>query len=135
MKPLPAHKYLSYKGNINEIFEDIIGVTLYENSPIYPICFWVSDFSKDYVSTKPLHESQRNFNDDKEEELRLQYPMLEGGRFFRIDCKYNYELIRELSSFGKELLILSPAEIQEKVRRRVIDMAKCYQNLAMALEK
>lgn len=135
MKPLPAHKYLSYKGNINEIFEDIIGVTLYENSPIYQIYFWVSDFSKDYVSTKPLHESQRGFNDDKEEELRLQYPMLEGGRFFRIDCKYNYELIRELSSFGKELLILSPIEIQEKVRQRVTDMAKCYQNLTMALVK
>ena len=62
-------------------------------------------------------------------ELRQQYPKLEGGAFFSIDCIENYELIRELSSFGKDLLVLSPADIQQKVRDRVAVQFQAYQML------
>lgn len=130
VEPLPSHKYLDYtKGDINEIFEDIIGVTLYEESPIYEIYFWVSDFSKDYVSTKPLHESQRKAKKEIDMVFRQKYCWLKHGQIYRIDCKYNYELIRELSSYGKELLVLSPIEIQEKLKSRILDMANYYQKL------
>ncbi|MDY4873649.1 MAG: WYL domain-containing protein [Alloprevotella sp.] len=95
--PLPSHKYVEYNGDLNERFEDIIGVTLFEDSPLYEIIFWVSDFSKDYVSTKPIHESQRHISDEVAKKLLVRYPKLSGGKFFRIDCKYNYELIRELT--------------------------------------
>ncbi len=124
--PLPAHTYVEYEGNINEIFEDIIGVTYYLDCPTYKIYFWVSDHSMDYVATKALHDSQRNVSGTKEAEFRARYPQLEGGRFFRIDCKYNYELIRELSSFGKDLLVLEPGEIQDKVFERVASMFEDY---------
>ena len=58
-----------------------------------------------------------------------KYPKLEGGAFFSIDCIENYELIRELSSFGKDLLVLSPADIQQKVRDRVAAQFQAYQAL------
>ena len=54
---------------------------------------------------------------------------LEGGAFFSIDCIENYELIRELSSFGKDLLVLSPADIQQKVYDRVAAQFHAYQML------
>ena len=134
LKPLASHKYFEYKGDVNDIFEDIIGVTLYEDSPIYQIYFWVSDSSKDYVATKPLHESQRKISGSKNLEFRNTYAWLNGGQIFRIDCKYNYELIRELCSFGKDLLVLSPKEIQNKVKCRIDEMAHDYQKLQAEIQ-
>ncbi len=127
--PLPSRNYIPYDGDLYERFEDIIGVTLYEDRPLQTILFWVSDYSKDFVHTKPLHESQTFYHDEKEKELRQQYPMLEGGAFFSIECIENYELIRELTSFGKDLLVLSPTDIQQKVKDRIASQIQSYQSL------
>ena len=129
IEALPSHKYKDYNGDIEEIFEDIIGVTLYEDEPLNKIYFWVSDASKDYVITKPIHESQRKVPAEKETDLRSRYQNLKGGKILRIDCKYNYELIRELSSFGKDLLVLEPDSIQNKVWERILAMYQDYEQL------
>lgn len=126
--PQPSHHYLEYEGDINERFEDIIGVTL-NDGPVLKIIFWVSDQSKDYVETKPLHKSQKHINADIEEKLRNEQPILVGGRFFQIDCIENYELIRELSSFGKELIVLQPYMIKETVAKRAAGMNEMYNRL------
>ena len=125
--PLPSKKYKPYKGDLNERFEDIIGVTLYEERPLLEIVFWVSDHSKDYVATKPIHESQRNIKGEREEALRHKHPTLEGGRFFSIECIENYELIRETTSFGADLVVLSPNEIRSKITARIKAMAARYE--------
>lgn len=127
--PLPSHKYVEYNGDLNERFEDIIGVTLLEDSPLHQIVFWVSDDSKDYVMTKPIHESQRGISEKLIIALRNNYPQLIGGSFFRIDCKYNYELIRELTSFGNDLLVLEPSYIQDAIWERISSMNKDYLKL------
>ena len=44
------------------------------------------DASKDYVATKPIHESQRQYQGEEEQRLRSQYQKCEGGSFFSIDC-------------------------------------------------
>lgn len=124
--PLPARRYVPYDGDLNERFEDIIGVTLHDDRPLQTVVFWVSDNSKEYVATKPLHESQRNIRNEREEELHQQFPALEGGCFFSIECIENYELMRELTSFGADLIVLSPSEIQEKIYARLNDMINDY---------
>ena len=124
--PLPSHKYVEYDGDLNERFEDIIGVTLFEDSPLHKIIFWVSDFSKDYVLTKPIHDSQKKIKQEKVNELREHYPSLKNGVFLQIECRNNYELIRELASFGKDLLVVSPKEIQETVFNRINTMNSEY---------
>lgn len=128
---LSSHRYIPYPGDLNERFEDIIGVSLYDDKPLQTIIFWVSDYSKNYVITKPIHESQptRPFHDEKEAELRRQYPMLKGGAFFSIECIENYELIRELTSFGKDLIVLSPTNIQQKVKDYVAAQLQAYHSL------
>ena len=129
--PLPSHKYIDYDGEISEIFDDIIGVTISEGSPVFNIVFWVSDISKDYVATKPIHDSQKNISGSEEMKLREMYPTLSNGKFFSIDCKENYELIRELTSFGKELVVLSPVIIREKIENRIKEMVDNYRSLKM----
>lgn len=124
--PLPAKEYIPYNGDINERFEDIIGVSFFDNRELQKIVFWVSDYSCDYVVTKPLHESQRNIRGEREDELRHKYPKLEGGRFFSIECIENYELLRELTSFGEDLIVLSPKDIRLKVINKIRRMCSKY---------
>ncbi len=129
VESIPEKKYLECPEDLNERYEDIVGVTRYEDRPIEHICFWVSDTSVDYVITKPIHGSQILYKGKEEERLRSEYASLIGGAFFSIDCVCNYELIRELCSYGKELLVLSPSNIQEVVCTRIREMIESYSSL------
>lgn len=124
---LPEKKYEKFSGDLNERFEDIVGVTYYEDRPVEHIIFWVSDASKDYVITKPLHASQTLFKGENEKQLKEEYPTLEGGSFFSIDCIRNYELIRTLCSFGKNLIVLqSDGNIQDEIYKQICEMKEKY---------
>lgn len=127
VKPLPGRKYIPCPDNLAEHFDDIVGVTYFEDRPVEHILFWVSDFSKDYVETKPLHGTQTALHGEVETQLRQQYSYLEGGAFYTIDCIKNYELIRLLCSFGKDLIVLqSDGTIVEDIRQRISDMNEKY---------
>lgn len=126
VESLPDKKYAECPGDLYERFEDVVGVTIYDKEPEH-ILFWVSDASKNYVATKAIHGSQTLIKGEAEQELRTQYPSLEGGAFFTIDCIRNYELIRELWSYGKELLVLSSDDnIQDEIYKRICEMNDKY---------
>lgn len=127
IQPSTNQCYKNPPDDFDEYFDDIIGVSNYSENPLLHIVFWVSDYSKDYILTKPLHGSQKTISGDNEISLREKYPKLTCGDFFSIECKCNYELIRTLSSFGRELLVLSPIEIQNKIKQRALDMTMSYQ--------
>ena len=47
--------------------------------------------------------------------------------FFTLDCICNYELIRELCSYGKDLIVLhSDGEVKNEVMKRIREMAEQY---------
>jgi len=127
--PLPEKKYIECPDYLYERFEDIVGVTLYEDRQIEHILCWVSDISKGYIDTKPIHESYTPLKGEKDIELHNQYPYLKGGLFFSLDCITNYELIRELCSYGKDLIVLSPQNIKNEILQRINKMLNCYQKL------
>ena len=129
VEPLPEKRYLECPDDIYERFEDIVGVTLYEEKQCEHILCWVSDSSKGYVDTKPMHESYTPYKGDKEIELHSLYPKLEGGLFFGIDCIPNFELIRELCSFGSDLIVLSPNSIKKEIIDRIYKMNEKYKEL------
>ncbi len=129
VEQLPAYKYEIPRGDVNERYNDVIGITYIADEPLQHIVFWVSDESDDYVQTKPLHHSQKCLSESTERRLRKKHPALKGGTFFSIDCKKNYELIRELISFGPELLIISPEGLQQEVANRIVKMVERYKNL------
>ena len=129
VEPLPDVKYEKSPDDLSKLFENIIGVTYYEERPIEHILCWVSDISKDYVITKPIHKSIKFISGEKELNLRSQYRQLIGGSFFSIDCIRNYELIRELSSFGKELLVLSRGDVQDEIKNNINEMFESYKQI------
>ena len=130
VEPLPEKKYEECPEDIQERFENIVGVTYYEDSPVEHILCWVSDASKGYIETKPIHGSFTLMKNDAEQQLRTEYPQLQGGLFFTLDCINNFELIRELCSYGKELLVLhSDGEVAADVRKRISEMNEKYSEL------
>ena len=127
--PRPEAKFYPCQKNLSERFGDIVGVTFYEDRPIEHIVFWVSDESKNYIDTKPIHKSQTPLREDMSDLLLQKYPHLQKGAFLSIDCIPNYELIRELCSFGKDLIVLEPTSIQDEVFRRISSMMENYSNV------
>jgi predicted DNA-binding transcriptional regulator YafY len=126
-EPLPERKYEKCPDDLAERFEDIVGVTFYEDCPVEHILCWVSDSSKGYVDTKPIHGSQKQIRGEAEQQLREDYPQLQGGFFFTLDCIRNYELVRELCSYGKDLLVLrSDGSVKDEVMERVGEMNEKY---------
>lgn len=121
--------YLSAPENLYERYEEIIGVTYNEDNPLQKIVFWVSENSKDYVITKPIHGSQKVIRGEMDSQLRKNYPRLNDGKFFQIDCRENYELIRDLTSFGPELIVLSPVKLREYLQSRLENFLLQYKNL------
>lgn len=116
-----------------EYFGDIVGVTRLRDAEgqemkAIEILFWVSDQTLPYVLAKEVHNSMRRLA-SREKELRQEYPTLEGGAFFTIKCIPNYELYRELASFGEDLVVLSPKEIQDEVYKRLSRMVDRYSPL------
>ena len=126
IEPLPERKYEDCTEDLAERFEDIVGVTLYEDREVEHIIFWVSDYSKDYIITKPIHESQKSLRNNAIDTLLKKYPNIGSGGIFSIDCIPNYELIRELCSFGKELIVLEPSSIKDEIFKRISLMVEEY---------
>ena len=115
--------------DLAERFEDMIGVTYHDEGDVENIRFWVSDVSKEYIKTKPIHGSQRCLRNENAIKIRNSYPDLCGGELFQIDCMENYELIQALSSYGPELIVLEPVHIRDKVFSRLSQMVDRYKNI------
>lgn len=126
VKPCIDREYSDCPQDLSERFEDIIGVTLFKDQTVEHILLWASDYSQDYIITKPIHESQIIYHGEEEQSLRQEYEVLEGGSFFSIDCIPNYELIRELCSYGKDVIVLSPRQIQNEINDRILQMSQVY---------
>ena len=127
--PLPDKAYRPSSEDLTERYEDIIGITYHECEPVEDIMFWASDKVTGYIDTKPIHGTQAEFKSERDTEIRSQHPRLKGGKFYRIRCIRNYELIRELCSYGPDVIVLSPKRIQEDVHNRIRAMMEGYAKL------
>lgn len=111
-----------------ERFEDIVGVTYHADNPIERVLIWVSDNSKYYMQSRPIHEGQIFYTpgSQKDVQLRADYPALLGGQFSAIDCIPNRELVKELMAYGRDLAVLSPLELKEEIAHQVKQLFDTY---------
>lgn len=121
--------YIKPPIDIEERYDEIIGVTYYEDKPLEEIVFWISENSKDYIETKPIHGSQTPIKKEREQALRDKYPIFKDGAFFFIECKKNYELIQVLASFGPDLIVVSPTHIIQEISNRISAMRSFYESI------
>ena len=125
----PSHKYIPFDGDLEEYFDDIIGVTNYTDEPVQHIVFWVSDVSKDYVKTKPIHGSQREIKGERLAALQERYAALGEGSFIELSCIVNYELEQLLMSFMDKIVVLSPESLVKGIAERVQNLASSYKTI------
>lgn len=116
--------------DLEERFEEIIGVTFNEEVPLTQILFWVSDAIKGYIHTKPIHGSQIHIKGDRADKLHILYPQLQSGDFLTIECRENFELIRELTSWGDDLIVLTPVSLRDRIVDRINRMKTRYQSFS-----
>ena len=121
-------KYKECEQDMEERFDDVVGVTVRTDLNKEHIICWVSNDEYPYIETKPLHGSQKLIRNQSEKDLRERYPKFAEGKFISLDCIYNYELRQLLTSYGADLVVLEPMEIREKVKEWSGKLANRYQD-------
>ena len=112
---VPGKKYLDYPGDIDAHFDDIIGVTYFENEEKETILFAITNDDAPYIRTKKIHWTQEEIESERQVSLHRQYPHLKDYSFFTITCIPNYELKRMLCGFGRKLVVLSPLKLRNEI--------------------
>lgn len=100
--------------NFNEYFDDMIGVTKPNEASLEVVKLWISAQRWPYVETKPLHGSQRVVSKD------------EYGVTIQIEVYLNRELEQLVLSFGKDIKVLSPRILQEKIHSNIMENLSNY---------
>lgn len=126
VKALPEKKYVECDKDLEERFEDIVGVTIPKDKKAEDILLWVDEISYHLIDTKPLHGSQRIIKGEEALSYHAKYPMYENGHFAKLQCIINKELERELCQFFGGMVILEPAVLREDIKAKLLDMQEKY---------
>lgn len=122
--------YIDTLVDLKARFDEIIGVTYYQDVEPEEIIFAVQGKPVDYLRTKYLHITQMELDKGWADEYRRRYPFLKGWSFFSIECRPNPELFSRLSSYGKDLVVVSPASILLRMREITGQSAEHYKLLS-----
>ncbi|MDE6740931.1 MAG: WYL domain-containing protein [Muribaculaceae bacterium] len=85
-------------------FDDYIGITVNENIQKETIRFLARNGQQDYIRSLPFHKSQREISKDEKQSI------------FEIEVRPTQDLFNEFLRFGKDLTILTPTWIADKMR-------------------
>lgn len=105
-KEVPEIQYKECYCDIDERYEDIVGVTYHDDREVEKILFAISKIKAPYIKTKPIHGSQILLPDAAQKELHAKYPELVDYLFYQIECIPNNELKEIFFSFDKDIVVL-----------------------------
>lgn len=126
IKECPEAKYIKCPIDLRKRFEHVVGVTVSKDSPIEEIIIWTSDKGYGYIKSKPLHSSQVFFNEKEEVEYRYSHPHLSGGKFLKLYCVINTELLQLIMSYTDELVVLSPSKLKNDIINKILAQNQNY---------
>ena len=111
-KILDKEHFVSYQGDIDECFKDIVGVSLKFKEPCQHIVFKAYHPTSSYIETKPIHHSQR---------VVERY---EDYTIFSLDLIPNYEFETIMMSYADNCEILEPQDLKESLVCRAKNIIK-----------
>jgi len=100
--------------DFNEYFEDVIGVTIYEDKQVETIKLKIDQELWPYIDTKPLHGSQKIL-ERNEDHIIIQLEVIP-----------NYELESRIFSRGEAIEILEPEHLRISFAKRVAKLMERY---------
>jgi predicted DNA-binding transcriptional regulator YafY len=101
--------------NFDEYFDDVVGVSIYNNSEVEVVIIKASNNVFPYIESKPIHGSQRVIKKDINDvtiELKL---------------KINHELMALLFSFMDAIEIMEPHSLRNQFKQLTINNLNKYQ--------
>lgn len=120
-------EYKECSENLEEYFDDVVGISKPKGAKADKIVFWASDKAKMYLRGKPIHGTQKEFKDLRLlNELRKKYSLRKDGAVFELCCLVNYELERELSSFFEGIVVLEPLSLRKKLLDKFVNTSRAY---------
>ena len=100
--------------NFEEYFQDVVGVTVFQDRPLQKIILKVDNSIINYVETKAIHGSQKIM------ERTESFSLVE------LELISNYEFESRVLSFGEKVEIISPRDLREKIKSRISYLLKKY---------
>lgn len=107
--------------NLDEYFDDVIGVSRYEDAEPEEVTIRVSSRRYPYIMSKPLHESQTEIRKLRTDETHT----------IRIKVHINRELESLLFSFGNDVEVLSPDSLRTQMKAKIDDLLQKYSSPRM----
>ena len=115
-KEVAGIDYIDCPIDINERFQDVVGITYHTDRELQKILFCVAPETSPYVDTKPLHNSQIKLMSSDQEMMRQQHPKFKEWTFYTIECiPDDYELPRLLMSYGSKLVVITPSALKSQI--------------------
>jgi predicted DNA-binding transcriptional regulator YafY len=93
--------------DFNEYFEDVIGVTLPKDTTSEKVVLFVTSARWPYIMTKPIHGSQKPPRN------------VENGVIVELDVVINQELISRILSYGKDVIVLEPSHLVDRIKDHI----------------
>lgn len=104
-----ASQYQKCEIDFDEYFEDIVGVSNDPEKEPELVKIEVSANILPYITSKPLHGSQKI-----------------NGNILTLEVKHNYELESLILSYGENMKVLEPDLLREKIAQRTENMKNNY---------
>lgn len=98
--------------NFDHYFDDIVGVTIPRGVPQTDIRLRFSPSRFQYVTSKPIHQSQQTVDPDK--------------RIISIKVKPNLELEQQILAFGPDVEVLAPEWLRNEIKTKIEISLKQY---------
>ena len=111
-KVLETIKFIPYEGDIDDNFNDIVGVSLHFHEPCQHIVFKAYPSIAPYIETKPIHHSQRVI--ERHEDFTLFY----------LDLIPNYEFESLMMTYADKCEILEPISLRTKIAGKAKNIVK-----------
>lgn len=127
-KEVPEIPYKDCYCDIDERYEDIVGVTYHDDQEVETILFAISKSKAPYIRTKPIHGSQTLLPSTDQDRLHKEYPELKDYIFYQIECIPNNELKELLFSFDKEIIVLNN-NLQQEIYAELSRQTNMYKLL------
>ena len=110
----PEKRFIHFEiSNPSEYFKDIIGITLNQQEP-EKVRLWLDSSTTPYVLTKPLHHTQKVIKEGDD------------GIEITIHVIHNFELEREILSYGEGIKVLEPEKLREHIEKRLKKASDYY---------
>lgn len=126
-EPIPDKEYVETDIDLESAFENVVGVSYYyDTEQIEDILLWATDKVFPYITTKPLHGSQKHIKGEEENALREKYPMFQGGHFIQLECILNHELKQLIMYYMDQIVVLTPPALVNELTGIIKRMNSFY---------